>query len=87
VNSLGIDYAAQREMRHADYIAQLQEPIENYKTNHRIGAQLHVLYSLEIEKRALCAYDDKRFLLADGISTLSYGQYRIAQTHVDEVEP
>ena len=82
---IGIDYAAQRELRHTDYIAQLKEPIENHLINHRIQAKMHVLYSLETKKRALCAYDDKRFLLADGINTLSFGHYRIEQEQI--VEP
>ena len=46
----------------------------NYKT-------LNVFYtSLQIKKRGLCAYDDKRYLLADGISTLAFGHKAIPAT-------
>ena len=30
-----------------------------------------------MEKRALCAFDDKRFILEDGISTLAFGHHAI----------
>ena len=33
--------------------------------------------SLKTKKRGLCAYDDKRFLLADGIHTLAYGHHDV----------
>ena len=35
------------------------------------------IFSEKIKKRALCAYDDKRYLLADGISTLAFGHKAI----------
>ena len=35
------------------------------------------LFSQQIKKRGLCAYDDKRYLLADGISTLAFGHKAI----------
>ena len=38
------------------------------------------LISTQIRKRGLCAYDDKRYLLADGISTLAFGHRAIPAT-------
>ena len=35
------------------------------------------LISTQIRKRGLCAYDDKRYLLADGITTLAFGHTAI----------
>ena len=63
----GIQIAASKLLRHQDYLAQLNTPLENYLKNRRIGSKLHKLYSIEVNKRGLCAYDDKRFLLEDGI--------------------
>ena len=63
----GIQSATAKKLRHQDYLAQLNTPIENYLINRRIGSKLHKLYSIEINKRGLCAYDDKRFLLEDGV--------------------
>jgi hypothetical protein len=38
---------------------------------------LHRLYTYEFAKRALCAFDDKRFIQPDGITTLAYGHWRL----------
>jgi len=34
----------------------------------------------------LCAFDDKRFLLENGIDTLAYGHYKITNETIDEVD-
>ena len=40
-----------------------------------------------MEKRGLCAFDNKRFLLDDGISSITYGHHSITnKVTVDEVE-
>jgi hypothetical protein len=52
-----------------DYKAQLERPHENRVEQHRIGYKRHQLYTFEQIKRGLCAYDDKRYLLEDGINT------------------
>eukprot|EP00965_Chrysotila_dentata_P044789 1488606-Pleurochrysis_carterae.AAC.1 len=31
-------------------------------------------------KKALCAYDDKRYILEDGVQTLAYGHWRLNKT-------
>ena len=67
----GINSAASRQLTHAYYLRQLNEPTENYQKNRRIGSTLHKLYSTEIDKRGLCAFDDKRFILENGILFLS----------------
>ena len=40
---------------------------------------LRVIQSLEIQKVGLCCYDNKRFLLEDGIESLSYGHHKIGE--------
>jgi len=62
----GIAHATSRKLKHQDYLDQLHLPQENRLPNRRIGYKLHKLHSLEIQKRGLCAFDDKRFLLEDG---------------------
>ena len=69
----GIQYAAAKLLTHAQYLDQLNNPTENRLTNRRIGSQLHVVYTLATEKRALCAFDDKRYLCEDGVTTLAFG--------------
>ena len=43
----------------------------------------HVLKTIKIKKTALAAYDDKRYILPDGISTLAYGHWRINANDFD----
>ena len=35
------------------------------------------MYTVEQNKNALSAYDDKRFVLENGVNTLSWGHYKI----------
>jgi hypothetical protein len=73
----GIQRAAMKRLRHADFLKQLHDPIENSLTNRRIGTKLHKIFTYEYQKRGLCAYDDKRYIQEDGITTLAYGHSRI----------
>ena len=79
----GIQRVATEKLRHEQYLAQLHEPVENYVCVRRIGQKHHLMYTLEGDKRALCAFDDKRYLLPDGVSTLAHGHYSIVHDHDD----
>ena len=83
----GIQRAAQKKLSHADYLEQLNRPAENFIVNRRIGSKLHQLYTWEGVKRALCAFDDKRFLLEDGVHSLAYGHHRITASVEDIPKP
>ena len=63
----GIQAAASKNLHHQEYLDQLHTPSENYITNRRIACKLHQLHTIEVEKRGLCAFDDKRLILEDGI--------------------
>ena len=75
----GITAAASRALKHFDYKDQLDRPHQNYLTNKRIGSKLHQIYAMSCDKRGLCSYDDKRFLMADGIRSLAYGHHSITK--------
>ena len=45
----GICRGVSKELRHAQYKAQLSLPAENYLANQRIGCKLHQLYTIEVE--------------------------------------
>jgi hypothetical protein len=77
----GIQMAASRVLQHRDFVAQLDRPAENYLINRRIGANNHQIHTNETDIRGLCAFDDKRFLCPDGISTLAFG-HRRADPHI-----
>jgi len=76
----GISRSAARALTHEQYKSQLDCPTENYITNRRLGSKLHRIYAIEFEKRGLCAFDDKRFLLDDGINSLAYGHKSITNS-------
>jgi hypothetical protein len=73
----GIQRAALKRIRHEDYLKQLRAPEENRLMNRRIGSHLHKLYTYEFPKRGLCAFDDKRYIEDDGITTLAHGHHRL----------
>jgi len=73
----GIQRAAMRDVRFEDYERQIHTPQEHKVTNRRIGSHLHRLYTYQYDKKGLCSFDDKRYILEDGISTLAYGHYRV----------
>jgi hypothetical protein len=75
----GIGRAVMKDIHFDDYKAQLDEAHENHVTMYRIGHKRHHLYTFQQRKRGLCAYDDKRYLLDDGISTLAHGHYNIRE--------
>ena len=86
----GIQRAAAALLRHKDFLDQLQNPHENYLANRRIGSKLHRLYTFRARKRGLCAFDDKRFICEDGVTTLAYGNGEIrflAHGCCDNIQP
>ena len=65
------------EIRHTDYL----DVLFNKKTLHHrmntIRSESHQINSYHLNKVSLSPYDDKRYLLDDGINSLSYGHYLI----------
>ena len=39
------------------------------------------IYTVNVIKVSLSAYDDKRFILKDGVSSYAYGHFRIDEQH------
>lgn len=75
----GVSRAVIRQvLKHELYERVLRESGVVTATMRRIGAQRHKLHTMRIRKVALSAYDDKRYVLPDGITTLAYGHRNIA---------
>ena len=66
------------EIRHRDYL----DVLFNKKTLHHrmntIRSESHQINSYHLNKVSLSPYDDKRYLLDDGVTSLSYGHYLIS---------
>ena len=73
----GITKVAQRSISHQDYLDTLKNIGTTMVTSKAIRSFSHQLYSIEIKKRGLSSYDDKKHILDNGIETLSYGHYKI----------
>ncbi len=77
VTAKGVKKVAQRGISHADYREVLEKQSTTMTSCRTIRSFNHNLYSISIKKRGLSSFDDKKFILDNGISTLSYGHYRI----------
>ena len=77
ITAKGISKTAQKGISHEDYRMVLDEKTTTMTTVKTIRSLNHNLYSINIRKRGLSCFDDKKYLLADGVSTLSYGHFRI----------
>ena len=51
-----------------------KEPI--YKKQKLFRTKNHDIYTVEQNKEALSTFDDKQFILEDGVNTLAWGHYR-----------
>ncbi len=68
---------ARRHLRHQLYFDALQNGSVYRHVNTYIRNSRHILNTVSVNKISLCAYDDKRYILDDGIHSLAYGHYRI----------
>ena len=67
----------ERSIRHEDYKTCLTTGKEQLRRQNIIRSYEHVLYTEEVNKIALSAADDKRYLLKDSYDTLAWGHHRI----------
>ena len=65
-----------KEIKHQHYKDCLfNNQIMKHKMN-TIRSECHQVSSYQINKTSLSCYDDKRYILDDGISSLAYGHYK-----------
>ena len=69
-------YVIKKYMTHEDYRNCLFDTSEYLHSMNSIRSIKHQLYTVRQNKTTLSSYDDKRYMLEDGISTLPYGHYR-----------
>ena len=66
-----------KSITHQDYKECLLSGEEQLRKMNFIRSELHDVYTVEINKVALSADDDKRIILNDKCSTLAYGHYAV----------
>ena len=62
-----------KHVRHEQFLDVLKSHKSTSSTFRTFRSVNHVLQTVEIKKRCLNAFDDKRYILEDGVSTLVYG--------------
>ena len=82
-----------KHLKHEDYLHNLKTMGLSFFKYRTIRSYKHIFTAIEINKKCLSAYDDKRYILPDGVQTLAHGHFRIAdlnaqvrmhETEVDE---
>jgi hypothetical protein len=66
-----------KHVRHDQYKAVLMNKDRTYAKFRNFRSTNHVMHTLEIHKTCLNAWDDKRYILDDGVTTLAYGHKRL----------
>ena len=66
-----------KSITHEDYKRCLLTSEEQLRKQNIIRSYKHEVYTEEVNKIALSANDDKRYILEDGINTLALGHYKI----------
>ena len=67
----------EKSITHEDYKTCLLTGKEQLRKQNIIRSYEHEVYTEEVNKTALSAGDDKRYILEDGIHTLAWGHYKI----------
>ena len=66
-----------KSIAHEDYKKCLFTGKEQLRKMNVIRSHMHEVYTEEVNKKALCPCNDKRYILEDGVHTLALGHYRI----------
>jgi hypothetical protein len=67
-----------KHLRHDMYLRMLREKTIEHAKYRLFRSRAHKTETVEYSNVALCAYDDKRFVLDDGVATLAYGHVRLS---------
>jgi hypothetical protein len=67
-----------KKIRHDNYKTCLFDKPTKASMN-QIRSNGHEIYSIKLNKIALSPYDDKHFILEDGVNTLAHGHYKISK--------
>jgi hypothetical protein len=68
-----------KKIRQDDYKTCLFNKKQTKASMNQIRSHGHEIYSIKLNKIALSPYDDKRFILENGVNTLAHGHYKISK--------
>jgi len=68
----------EKDIKHEMYRTTLETGGKMYSKMNAIRSIKHQLYTVEMNKVSLSAYDDKRWIKSDGISSYAHGHYKTA---------
>ena len=77
VKSKGIPNQGLQNIRHCDYLCCLASTSILHSEFVKFVSKQHKIKTTKTSKICLSAFEDKRYLLADGINSLPYGHYKI----------
>ena len=84
LSAKGVCRFAQKDLKH-ELNKKVLHTGNSFKTiNMKIGSEKHQLQTIKTNKVSLSSFDDKRFILEYGISTLPHGHYMIRDVHVTQ---
>ncbi len=68
-----------KDLRHQQYKDCLFQDNLNYAQNRSIRSYDHQLFTIKLNKIGLSPYDDKRYVLENGIDTVAHGHYAYSE--------
>lgn len=81
----GIKRSEVQKMNHDMYVSVLKSNISKRCTQHQILSKQHEIHTMLINKKSLCSFYDKKYLLDDGITCLSFGHYCLMSDKRDDM--
>ena len=67
-----------KHLKQKDYLNTQKTIKSSFHKYCTIRSYKHILKTIEITKKCLSAYDDKRYILSDGVHTIAHSHFRIA---------
>lgn len=71
------EYVVKKEITFDDYVNCLENNVEIEKSQNTFRTKLHKVYTIQVTKKALSPFDDKRKILPGNIETMAHGHYRL----------
>ena len=71
-----------KHLRHDLYLRTLRERTIVHAKYKLFRSRAHKIETVDYCKVALCAYDDKRYVMDDGASTLAYGNVKLSNKNL-----